>query len=309
MALKVTASAGDTEAQSSEDGTLLTLVVAADDEIVIKLDGEGAVIDGPELFRKEDNRAIAAEFESATGSSTATTTIKVPTDFGTIVAKANLAGTPTDGGSGIKLSKRDAEVVKNPQDKPSEIEVGELDRTFAYITLSFVVLITAAICFAVWSVVSRITFSPAGTLVAKSQVIDGSFGQRAALVVLIITAAVGAVVLLVGAWLAALETRGRLRARIVGESSKGSGVAAALDSPALDSLAKVIEASRRIRGSIAIVLSGAVILALSIWGVNALTGTGSAANPNPSTSNSPDPANSSSSNSSSEPAPTPTAGP
>lgn len=257
-------------AETSSDGSVLTLEADEGADVTFTLTSPDK-IDQPVIKRQEDDQAVDVDYDVSDPKRV--TAVYKATTFGTFLASATLAGTPTTADQGVRLVKAAAAttqpVGRDPQeDQPSEIEVGEFDRWFAISTLLFATLISAGVGFVVWTVISRVFLPAAGALVAEDQVPDGTFGQRAALILLSITAGIGGVTLITGAWLAALETRGRLRAAIKNTDPGKGGIAAA----ELKEVGNVIDKVRKLRGSIAVVLSGLLILALTIWGVRPLTG-------------------------------------
>ncbi|WP_157157573.1 hypothetical protein [Diaminobutyricimonas sp. LJ205] len=272
MALKFSAFNPGGESKPGDDPSILQLTAAENTDVIFKLDGEGEVIDSPVIRRQEDNSEVG-DIELAADRKTATATYTVTAAQGTFVASAKVGEAQMNATNGVKLVSPSETMPSGPasttESKPSELEIGELDRPFAYVTLAFVVLLSAAVGITVWSVISRVLLPSAGALVAEDELVDGSFGQRMASIVLVIGAGFGGIVITIGAWLAAIETRGRLRAPIKGAATKGASEGLAKDE--LEAIAKIMDAARRLRGSIAVVLSGFFILAISMWGMNAMT--------------------------------------
>ena len=123
-------------------------------------------------------------------------------------------------------------------------------------------------------------------MVPEDQLLDGTFGQRVASIVIVIGAGFGGILLVVGAWLAAIETRGRLRAPLKGGAgAKGAGDGLAADQ--LNAIANIFDKARRLRGSISVVIAGFLILAIAMWGVNAMTGAAPAPTPTVTVTDSP----------------------
>lgn len=265
MAFSLTAVGEDgKEAEANGSGSVLSLTVAEGSSVTFKLQADQD-IDAPELNRQDDGRSISLEFELAADKKSAEAKYVV-TQFGTFTAKAKVAGSETSADNFVKLVKRSSTPAPAPDDGPSELEIGELDRPFAYVTLVFVAAVAAAIGAAVWSVISRVELPGPGVVFSTDQVVDGTFGQRAAFIVLINGAGIGGITLAIGAWLAAIETRGRLRAPVkAGAPSKGAGVG--VEAAELDAIANIVDKARRLRGSMAVVIAGGVVLAISMWGV------------------------------------------
>jgi hypothetical protein len=300
MTLKLTAKTDTAEATPGVDETKLHLTVAEGAEVIFKLDldGEGT-IDGPILTRQESNAAI--EEGQASDDNKSVTWKYTLTENGTFVGSAKIDEESVTSNS-VELVKSTAPGTHGPvatEDKPSELEVGELDRTFAYVTLGFVVLIAIAVGLVVWSVVSRITL-PAAVL-AEDQLPNGTFGQRAGSIVLVFGAGIGAVLVTLGAWLAAIETRGRLRASIK-ERTDDKGADVGVAEPELKAVAEIIDKARRLRGSMAVVIAGFFILAISMWSVGSITGvTPASGTPSAATSTPAQPSNGVSATGSTEP--------
>ena len=282
MALAFMASIGSETAKPGTDSSVLALEAAVGDVVTFTLSvGAGQTLHAPVIMRQQNQTALDGDYEFAPDNSSATLSYTVTAEsYGGFQASDTVAGKPVPADHGITLNpvddKKPAKETTSggsggsDNDNPSEIAIGEVDRPFAYATLGFVVLVSAGIGFAVWSVVNRTQFSLAGASVPDDMVLDGTFGQRSASALFWFGAGVGAIVLVVGAWLATLETRGRLRAPIKGvDGSKGPvfGVGEA----ELKAIADILDKARRLRGSIAVVLAGFFILVISLWGMNALT--------------------------------------
>lgn len=283
MALQFTAvnSTGD-EAKAGTDGSVRALTAAKDSVVTFKLEADAA-IDSPSITRQESAQPIQVEFEIAADQKSATAEYTV-TEFGTFVASAKVGGAQTSGADVVRLNEAappSANGSQSENDKPSELEVGEFDRDFALQTLIVPAVISVAIVAGIWSVISRVLLPAPGALIPPDQVVDGTFGQRAAFIVLVIGAGVGGITLAIGAWLAAIETRGRLRANLQGKDAgkgDGAGVAAA----ELAEVANIIDKARRLRGSMAVVVAGFLIVALSMWGVRPMASTPEMPSPTPS---------------------------
>jgi hypothetical protein len=273
MALRITASGPHGEARAGADATLLTLMAEEDTQVQFKLDADGQPFDAPVIKSQGNLQPIEVDIELAPDSKSATADYKV-TAYGTFIAEARIDDSEVTSANGIELTKPAAAQGQSPtgttDDPPSELEIGELDRPFAYITLLLVAVLATAVGFAVWSVISRVSLPDAGTTVSGEEILDGSFGQRIASIVLIVGAGIGGITLIVGAWLAALETRGRLRAPVKGSDAKGVGTS--LGAAELNAIAVILDKFRKLRGAIAVVAAGFLILAISMWGANTMAG-------------------------------------
>ncbi len=244
-------------------GDVVTLTVTAT---------AGEDLTGVSVTRQENQTPLADPLTaSADGAShTGQLTIAAET-FGTYVA-----ATAADRSDAVELTEAPITTPaqpganQNPEpdtDKPAELEVGELDRPFAYITFfAFVVPVSVAIGWLVWSIVSRVAFPDPGVTSADvGAVIDGTFLERAATMLLLTGAGLGGIVLIAGVWLAALETRGRLRkAAKPGDTTRG------IDTSVVDKIPAVLKAASTLRGTMATIIAGAALVAVAMWGISTL---------------------------------------
>jgi hypothetical protein len=146
----------------------------------------------------------------------------------------------------------------------NEIAIGEYDARFAYASLA----VAGGLALLFFIVISAAAFAiPLGSVdPSTGGPVDVPFGDRVRVVVALFGLALGGAVALLGAWLAALETRGRLRAVIALDPDRGDGLDA-LGTDRLDALAAVLEKARRLRGAIAVIAAGAIIVVISVWTV------------------------------------------
>lgn len=148
-----------------------------------------------------------------------------------------------------------------------EVEVGETNRPFAYISLVVLAAFAGAIIFIAWRVVSRIAL-PGSGVVSRDENLFGTWAERSASIVDIIALAGGLVTILVGAWLAAIETRGRLRIRSSAGVDAKTGEPTPLDEQSVEVVGAILGKVRRFRGSIAVVVAGVCVVGFAVWGAS-----------------------------------------
>ena len=188
-------------------------------------------------------------------------------------ASTSILGLP-DTSNPVSLGKTgvvvagDGETDDGAASPVTEIEVGEMDRPFALISLLVLGAFAGVIVFIAWRIVSRIAL-PASTVVADDAIVFGTWAERSASIVYIVALAGGLVILLVGAWLAAIETRGRLRIHtdVVAIDPK-TGKRSSLDAQSADAIGGVLGKARRFRGAIAVVIAGVLIIGFAVWGAS-----------------------------------------
>jgi hypothetical protein len=132
-------------------------------------------------------------------------------------------------------------------DPVSELAVGEYDPQFALVagaTLGFLAVLVILLL---------------NGFVADTH--GGSAAEQLRLVAVTGAMYVGALLLAAGAWLAAIETRGRARRVAVSARSAPHRGATAED------VGKVLDAARRLRGTIAVLAAGTALLLGALWTV------------------------------------------
>lgn len=155
-------------------------------------------------------------------------------------------------------------------EKVVETAVGEYDGVFAILGLVVFGGIAAAVLALVWKIALGIDLPDAGTVLAKDTEYDGTFNERIRSILILIGGGVGAILLVMGGWLASLEARGRLRTRTREEQqlqTRGiSEIAATLSDPVAfaNAASKLAKALTRTRGTAAILTLGAILLFVSI---------------------------------------------
>lgn len=189
-----------------------------------------------------------------------------------VVATVNGTALPP---AAVSVVERVAEEQAEPddEDKVAEIAPGEYDPKFALI--SGIAAAVAAVLVVLLLTVLMFGIDLPGTVstVGDNQQITGTWAQRFSGVLALILAAIGAIIIFGGLWLAALETRGRLRAQ-----------QAIAERGALDGVAEVLDKARLLRGTIAVLSAGVAILVVASLIAIRLAGAESGADPqvNPS---------------------------
>lgn len=164
-------------------------------------------------------------------------------------------------------AEADGDDDADTDDEVSEVSLGEYDGVFAYVTLGIVVAFCLGVGYLVWTLAGKVGLPAAGTTVPAQATLDGSFAQRLTLLVCLFGAAAGVIITLFGAWQAGLETRGRLR---LGRRAPATEDVTTTDvrgplADILESGAKLVDAARRLRGTVAVIISGAALAALAMW--------------------------------------------
>jgi hypothetical protein len=139
--------------------------------------------------------------------------------------------------------------------KPAELEVGEYDGAFTYITLAVVAAVTAVGLY----VLATSSAIELPGLNAKAPEF-GTFAERLRTFVVVAVLIAGIAALAVGGWLAALEVRGRLR-RTVKLPQAAAERAATIDVP------KILDSASKLRGTIAVLASAVALLLGALWTV------------------------------------------
>jgi len=176
----------------------------------------------------------------------------------------------------INVSAEAAEPEPSGNGKVVETQWGEASPRFTGATgIVTAVAIGAILVGTVW-MLSRLP-KPSRQLHQDDQLVDGSFVEAIAAYVFVAVTGASVALLFAGAWMAALEVRGRLRTvsvttdddDAVGSRGLGDGVTAALEK-----LPEIIKQFSLARGTIAVLVTGAVlILAVCISAANVATAT------------------------------------
>lgn len=154
-----------------------------------------------------------------------------------------------------------------------EIEPGEWDAAFAWVT-GVVVAVAAAV--ALYALTRNIQFKLPPTPSKSAAAPTYSEALRAIVVIGVLC--LGIVSVALGVWMAGLEGRGRLRRTVTVTSVPipvDEGKRGALPDPAavLDGASKIIDSASRLRGTIAVLVVGVVLILGTLWSVGQPTTT------------------------------------
>lgn len=167
----------------------------------------------------------------------------------------------------VTLGETDAVAVAAGDDRgpTTEIEVGETNRPFAFLSLLVLAAFAGAIIFITWRTVSRVAL-PWSVVVPEGERVFGTWAERSASIVDMVALAGGLITILLGAWLAALEMRGRIRIRTDVSFDAKTGERRALDAQSAEAIGALLGRARRFRGSIAVVVAGVLVVGFAAWG-------------------------------------------
>lgn len=180
--------------------------------------------------------------------------------------------------------KEDSDADKDEDDDEEtpqrvlETEIGEYDPEFASLVGALAMVLIAVIIVGAGIAMVSLGIASVPATLPDGEVANGTWNQRALALLLFFMMAVGAAILVVGAALAALETRGRLREKEAAAPTR-AGVP-------LGDVSKIVESMRTMRGSIAVIAAGLVIIVFAGGFALGLTSGGGAPDPEPSTSGS-----------------------
>ncbi len=147
-----------------------------------------------------------------------------------------------------------------------DVAIGEFDPWFTRIGAIFTFLVVVGLGYAAKELIQDVAVPLESAVLRDVDVPNGTFAERSAGRIQMLSAALGGMLLAVGAFLAALETRGRLTARVTQKGGPSEGEERGLLAPeAGDALAKVLAELRTVRGTIAALAVGAVLLCGSLW--------------------------------------------
>lgn len=184
----------------------------------------------------------------------------------------------------VKPKPGDPQHDENGSDPVRETSIGGYDKVFTYVLLAIVVVACLAVSWAVWSEIQKISLPNSAETDAK---LFGTWAERTASIIILVALGAGIVVLLLGSWLAGLETRGRLLLQV---PVPGNGGSRGEVSDSLKALAEVLEKLKTVRGSIAVLFVGAVVVGAACWAAasiathgNSSAPTGGTESPVPST--------------------------
>lgn len=197
----------------------------------------------------------------------------------------------------------DEPVTPTPEHVVAEVEPGHYDGRFAGWTGFAVFVLVAALVVVVGVAALRIAFPDAPMPLPQDQWMSGTYAERVAHAVLLIVSAGGVALLLIGGWLAAMETRGRVRRRVkvtqTGETTRGLGDETG------KAIATVVDALRQARGTVAVLSVAGIVLVAVLWAATRIAVSGDSP-PQPESSPSASPTTTASNN---LPSGSPTGGP
>ena len=163
----------------------------------------------------------------------------------------------------------------------SQTDLGVFDARFAYLTLALVVILCAGVGFLAWTIAGMVKLPEASATIPKDTFVDGTFAERATALICLLAAAAGVMITLIGAWQAGLETRGRLQLKLAqhtGEPDRGA------EAEVLKGVAEILDQARRLRGTIAVIAAGALLVAFAMLFASLSVTNGRAPAPSPSVS-------------------------
>lgn len=219
------------------DATVTAWSWKKNDADLLPSDGDEYVID-----------KFTTQFE---GSYVATATAGGESKTSNVVVLSAKADTETDAEDG---GDSDGEA------KVKEVNVGEYDPVFAYASLvAVVILASMALVFLNGNITVEL---PRLTGNAPE---SGTYAERIRAYAVVAASTAGLLALLVGAWLAAVEVRGRVR-RTVAVTAPSADPAASGRGTAED-VSKILEAASRVRGTIGVLVSAVALLFGALWAV------------------------------------------
>lgn len=268
MALTLAGSDGTNESEPGNSSSDHVLEVADGDEVTLTVTSSGAAPIG-DVTWTVDGKPVPASTPVATAdpqSDSIAVTVGGKARHGRYSARA----TTLDGSSHTSnsLSLQPAEGEQADDDTVSAIEIGEIDRPFALILLGVMTFFAAGILWITWRTISRIAL-PASTVMGENETVFGTWAERSETFVQVVALGGGLVVLLAGAWMAAIETRGRLRipTDAVGINTK-TGERSPLDAESAEAIGIILGKARRLRGALAVVIAGVLVVGFAVWGAS-----------------------------------------
>jgi hypothetical protein len=263
MKPEITAGQGTT-LETTETAHLLTL---ASETTVFALTAQAAAGDELEWVTTTTDEAppgLTATPDTAKGSSSASFT--GAKDEASFVARVKGSTKPSQTSLPVQVKVKPATPPTPTGDKTVvDVEVGEFDPLFTVISGAIFATFAVLVVLFAHSIIEKVGVPPFQLLTAE-QIPLGSWTERIGAVVVLATTTVGTVLLLIGAWLAALEVRGRLRRKDEqGKTIRAVSVKKGLALPSAEDLAKVMDAAGKLRGTIAVLFAGVAILLGSLW--------------------------------------------
>ncbi len=195
---------------------------------------------------------------------------------GSDVAGPDVAGSGggAPGGAGSGGAGSGGGAGPTPRPGVVDVQVGEYDGRFAGVVAGIFTILAVAVIWTISNAAVR-GFEWGATDTTPA----GTYTERTTLMVMSLLIAVGSVVLLAGAALAALEVRARQRRRATG-GSRGPSVA-------LDKVPEILERAGNLRATIAVLVAGVAVLGLAVLVAVYGPEPGGATTPDPSPAASP----------------------
>ncbi|WP_062305887.1 hypothetical protein [Demequina subtropica] len=151
----------------------------------------------------------------------------------------------------------------SPEPEPdgvAEPEPGEHSTAFTVVAGIVAVLAIGAAWFGIWQLIDVVGLADAPRQVRKGVELNGTWSERMLGTVVLLMLALGVALLVIAAFLGALETRGRLR-----RAARTARMLAAEGLTVDDAVPKVVEAMRGSRAVVVIAVVGAVVIAVAGW--------------------------------------------
>jgi hypothetical protein len=145
-----------------------------------------------------------------------------------------------------------------------EPNVGEFDPKFSAWTFAVVAVFSLLVLIGIAILITNIELPGKGAVVGKYAP-NGTWAERAATVITFIALGVGVITLLLGVWLAAIETRGRLRNMALIQAATAPGSERGLGADQLKAVSEVLDSASKMRGAIAVLVAGTAIILGSMW--------------------------------------------
>ncbi len=273
MALTLTAKVGDDPLEADVTGSMpvagtarVTLLAVSDPadtamtEVMWTRDGKDWTVDA-------GDKGIDIDDQAATG--TVSRTFTAAGNFVEFGVTATVAGASSSATLTLVEKSADDGAGKDPGPADgaiTEVDIGEMDPGFAYFGGVFTAVLVALLAIGMWLTLRGIALPAESTTLGPGQVLSGGYGERVSSIVLVLAAFTGIILLVVGAYLAALETRGRLRTVKVTQPDDGDrGPLGDTSDLVVKGLQVVVENLRFMRGTVAVLLTGLLLLGIAMW--------------------------------------------
>ncbi len=284
MAITIEAKAGGKSSVPGDPGEPSSIDIAppADVELIVTAP-KGA--DPAKAKLTKGGTDVAAIF--AAGATTETTVALSTVLAGLTEEKLGTYTVTIDGGDSASLLIRKTATTGGGSPPPTggvmELEPGVYDEAFARTT--GIVAAVAGGAFILIALVSISRFPlQADQVTVASGWVTNTVAERIAGAVQLLALGLGAVLLVIGAWQAALEVRGRLTLKITATGEDTTRGVAPADLG--EAVAKVLEVLRGARGTIATLAVGALVVLGALWSAAYVASSSHGPQPAPSSSSS-----------------------